>query len=76
VLGVVISLSGINAIKVLLVAAILNGIVSVPIMVVLMIMVADPAVMGTFVARRRLKTLGWLATGVMAAAVLAMFALM
>jgi NRAMP (natural resistance-associated macrophage protein)-like metal ion transporter len=76
VLGVAISLSGVNAIKVLLVAAILNGIVSVPIMVILMIMVADPAVMGTFVARRRLKTLGWLATGVMAAAVLAMFALM
>jgi NRAMP (natural resistance-associated macrophage protein)-like metal ion transporter len=76
VLGVAISLSGVNAIKVLLVAAILNGIVSVPIMVILMIMVADPAVMGTFVARRRLKTLGWLATGVMAAAVAAMFVLM
>ena len=76
VLGVAISLSGVNAIKVLLVAAILNGIVSVPIMVILMIMVADPAVMGTFVARRRLKALGWLATGVMAAAVAAMFVLM
>jgi Mn2+/Fe2+ NRAMP family transporter len=62
--------------KALIIAAILNGIVSVPIMVILMLLVADPAVMGQFVARRRLKQLGWLATGVMAAAVTAMFVLM
>lgn len=76
ILGVLIDLSGIDAIKALIVAAIVNGIVSVPIMVILMLMVADPAVMGPFVARRRLKRLGWLATGVMAAAVTAMFLLM
>ncbi|OAI50069.1 iron transporter [Betaproteobacteria bacterium SCGC AG-212-J23] len=76
ILGVIIDLSGIDSIKALIVAAIVNGIVSVPIMVVLMLMVTDPAVMGPFVARRRLKRLGWLATGVMAAAVGAMFLLM
>jgi len=76
ILGVIIDLSGIDSIKALIVAAIVNGIVSVPIMVVLMLMVTDPAVMGPFVARRRLKRLGWLATGVMAAAVSAMFLLM
>jgi NRAMP (natural resistance-associated macrophage protein)-like metal ion transporter len=76
VLGVLIDLSGIDSIKALIVAAILNGIVSVPIMVVLMLLVADPKTMGGFVARRRLKRLGWLATGVMAAAVTAMFVLM
>jgi NRAMP (natural resistance-associated macrophage protein)-like metal ion transporter len=76
VLGVAIDLSGIDSIKALIVAAILNGIVSVPIMVVLMILVANPGVMGTFVARPRLKTLGWIATGVMALAVGAMFVLM
>jgi len=76
VLGVAIDLSGIDSIKALIVAAILNGIVSVPIMVVLMILVANPGVMGTFVARPRLKTLGWVATGVMALAVGAMFVLM
>jgi NRAMP (natural resistance-associated macrophage protein)-like metal ion transporter len=76
VLGVAIDLSGIDSIKALIVAAILNGVVSVPIMAILMLMAANPKVMGTFVARRRLKRLGWLATGVMAAAVAGMFALM
>jgi NRAMP (natural resistance-associated macrophage protein)-like metal ion transporter len=76
VLGVAIDLSGIDSIKMLIWAAILNGIVSVPIMVILMLLVADPKTMGTFVARRRLKTLGWLATSVMAVAVGAMFVLM
>jgi NRAMP (natural resistance-associated macrophage protein)-like metal ion transporter len=76
VLGVLIDLSGVDSIKVLLWAAIINGVVSVPIMVLLMILVADPHVMGPFVARRRLKRLGWLATGIMAVAVGAMFILM
>ena len=38
--------------------------------------VADPKTMGPFVARARLKSLGWLATSVMAVAVGAMFVLM
>ena len=76
VLGVLIDLSGVDSIKALLWAAIINGVVSVPIMVILMILVADPQTMGPFVARRRLKRLGWLATGVMALAVGAMFALL
>jgi Mn2+/Fe2+ NRAMP family transporter len=62
--------------KALLWAAIINGVVSVPIMIILMLMVVDPAVMGPFVARRRLRRLGWLATAVMAAAVAAMLALL
>ena len=76
VLGAVIDLSGIDSIKALVWAAIVNGVVSVPIMAVLMILVADARTMGTFVARTRLKRLGWAATGVMAMAVTAMFALM
>ena len=75
ILGVVIDLAGIDSIKALLWAAILNGVVSVPIMVVMMLLAARPAVMGTFVIRRRLKILGWLATAVMAAAVVTMFVL-
>jgi len=76
VLGVAIDLSGIDSIKMLLWAAIINGVVSVPIMVVMMILVADQKTMGPFVARPRLKSLGWLATSVMAVAVGAMFVLM
>jgi NRAMP (natural resistance-associated macrophage protein)-like metal ion transporter len=76
VLGVAIDLSGIDSIKALLWAAILNGVVAVPIMAVMMLLAVRPAVMGPFVIRRRLKLLGWLAVAVMALAVAAMFVLM
>jgi NRAMP (natural resistance-associated macrophage protein)-like metal ion transporter len=75
-LGVAIDLSGVDSIKMLLWAAIVNGVIAVPIMAVMMLLVAKPAVMGRFTVGRRLRTLGWLATGVMATAVVAMFAVM
>jgi NRAMP (natural resistance-associated macrophage protein)-like metal ion transporter len=76
VIGVSIDLAGVDSIKALIVAAILNGIVSVPIMAILMLLATNRAVMGGFVAKGRLKLLGWLATAVMAAAVLGMFVLL
>jgi NRAMP (natural resistance-associated macrophage protein)-like metal ion transporter len=75
VLGVLIDLSGIDSMKALIGAAILNGVVSVPIMAVMMLLAAKPAVMGPFVVTGRLKVLGWFAVGVIAAAVAAMFLL-
>jgi len=75
-LGVAIDFSGVDSMKMLLWAAILNGVISVPIMAVMMLLAVKPAVMGPFVIKRRLKVLGWLATAVMAAAVVAMFALL
>jgi Mn2+/Fe2+ NRAMP family transporter len=65
-----------DSIKALVLAAILNGVVSVPIMAILMLLAGNRRVMGTFVVGRRLKWLGWLATGVMAVAVTTMFLLM
>ena len=76
VLGALIDLSGIDSIKALVWAAIVNGVVSVPIMVIMMVLVGDGRTMGPFVAKDRLKRLGWLATGVMGVAVAAMFVLM
>ena len=75
VLGVAIDFSGVDSMKMLLWAAVVNGIISVPIMAVMMLLAVKPAVMGQFVISRRLKLLGWLATAVMAAAVAAMFVL-
>jgi NRAMP (natural resistance-associated macrophage protein)-like metal ion transporter len=75
VVGVVIDLSGVDSIKALIWSAIANGVVSVPIMAVMMIMAAAPAIMGPFVVSGRLKLLGWFATAVMAAAVAAMLLL-
>jgi Mn2+/Fe2+ NRAMP family transporter len=71
--GVAISLSPINPIKALYWSAVINGVISVPIMAVMMLMAARTDVMGRFVVTRRLKWLGWMATGMMALAVLAMF---
>ena len=76
VLGVLIDLSGVDSMKALLWAAMVNGVVSVPIMAVMMLLAVNPAVMGPFVITLRLKLLGWFAVGVMAAAVAAMFALL
>jgi len=74
-LGVAIDFSGIDSIRMLLWAAMVNGVISVPIMAVMMLLAVKPAVMGPFVIGTRLRALGWLATAVMAAAVAAMFVL-
>jgi NRAMP (natural resistance-associated macrophage protein)-like metal ion transporter len=71
--GLAIDFLGIDPIKALLWAATLNGVVSVPIMIVMMLLATRREVMGAFVIRPRLQALGWAATAVMAIAVVAMF---
>ena len=73
-IGIFINFVGLDPIKALFWAAVLNGIVAVPLMVVIMIMARQRRVMGSFVVPRPLWAMGWLSTGVMAAAVAAMFA--
>ena len=75
-LGVAIDFYGADSIRMLVWAAMVNGIIAVPIMGVMMLLAAKPAVMGPFVIGARLKALGWLATAVMAAAVVAMVVLL
>jgi Mn2+/Fe2+ NRAMP family transporter len=53
-------------------AAVVNGVIAVPIMAVMMLLGSRAAVMGRFVIGPRLRALGWFATGVMATAVTAM----
>ena len=74
-IGAGIGISEIDPIHALYWAAVINGIVSVPIMIVMMRMASRRDVMGPFVVTRRLKWLGWAATTVMAAAVALMLAL-
>jgi NRAMP (natural resistance-associated macrophage protein)-like metal ion transporter len=73
--GLAIDFLGVDPIKALLWAATLNGVVSVPIMIVMMLLATNPRVMGVFVIRPRLRILGWAATAVMTIAVVAMFVL-
>jgi Mn2+/Fe2+ NRAMP family transporter len=70
--GVAVGFTPINPIKALYWSAVINGVISVPIMVVMMLMAARRDIMGELVVTRRLKMLGWLATAVMAIAVIAM----
>jgi NRAMP (natural resistance-associated macrophage protein)-like metal ion transporter len=75
-LGVAIDFYSADSIRMLVWAAMVNGIIAVPIMGVMMLLAAKPAVMGPFVISGRLKALGWFATAVMAAAVVAMVVLL
>jgi NRAMP (natural resistance-associated macrophage protein)-like metal ion transporter len=73
VIGFGLGFTGIDAIHMLVWSAVLNGIVAVPIMVMMMVIVSDVQLMGRFKARSLLIGLGWLGTALMAIAVLALF---
>src|SRR5580692_4139319 len=72
VIGFALGFTGIDAIHMLVWSAVLNGIVAVPVMAMMMIIVANPKVMGRFKARSWLVALGWLGTALMAVAVAAL----
>ena len=72
-IGVGLCFTPIDPIKALYWNAVINGVISVPIMVVMMLMAVRPDVMGRFVISFRLKVLDWVCTAVMAIAVIAMF---
>ena len=72
--GALINFSPLDPIRALIFSAVVNGVAAVPIMVMIMHMASRRAVMGEFALKWWLKTLGWLATAVMAAAAVGMFA--
>lgn len=72
VLGVALNFSPIEPIRALYWSAVLNGVVAVPVMVVMMFMTMRPAIMGRFTLPRLLLVVGWLATAAMAATVVAL----
>ena len=73
VIGIALGFTAIDPIKALYWSAVINGVISVPIMVLMMLMAVRPEIMGQFVITIRLKILGWLATLMMSVAVCAMF---
>lgn len=73
-IGVLINFVGLNPIRALFWSAVINGVVAVPLMVVIMLIAMRPDVMGRLVLPRPLWTMGWLCTAVMAVAVGIMFA--
>ena len=71
--GVILCFSPIDPVKELFWAAVLNGVIAVPIMAVMMLLASNTRTMGAYVIGPRLRWLGWIATVAMAATVIAMF---
>jgi Mn2+/Fe2+ NRAMP family transporter len=71
--GVILCFTPTDPVRELFWAAVINGVIAVPIMAVMMLLASRPETMGANVIGRRLRWLGWLATAAMAAAVIAMF---
>ena len=72
--GMILNFTPINPIKALYWTAVINGVVSVPVMVIMMMMSGRDRIMGEFTVKGWLRALGWCATGIMAVAVVAMVA--
>ena len=70
--GVLLCFAPIDPVKQLFWAAVINGVIAVPIMAVMMVLASRVATMGVHVIGARLRWLGWAATTAMAATVVAM----
>jgi NRAMP (natural resistance-associated macrophage protein)-like metal ion transporter len=75
-LGAVLNFTPISPMRALFWSAVINGVVAVPVMACMMLMSGRRRVMGPAVASGTLRFMGWLATAVMAASVVAMFVTM
>ena len=72
-IGVALCFTAIDPIKALYWSAVINGVISVPIMVLMLLMASRTEIMGKFTLNPALKLMGWLCAVVMAVAVIAMF---
>ncbi|MCB5207008.1 NRAMP family divalent metal transporter [Methylovorus mays] len=70
--GVIFCFTPMDPVKELFWAAVINGIISVPIMVVMMLLASRVSIMGPHVISPRLRWLGWAATAAMAVTVVGM----
>jgi len=76
IIGAALAFSSVNTIQALFWSAVINGVIAVPVMVIMMLLAVNAGVMGRFVIGRTMRILGWCATVAMAAAVIAMLATM
>jgi Mn2+/Fe2+ NRAMP family transporter len=71
-LGAALNFSPVSPIKALYWSAVINGLVAVPVMIVMMLLSGDSKIMGRFGITGPLRAMGWIATLVMAAAAVAL----
>jgi NRAMP (natural resistance-associated macrophage protein)-like metal ion transporter len=72
--GVALNFTHLDPMRALVWSAEINGVIAVPIMVIMMLLASREDIMGRFVIRPRLRGLGWAATVVMAVTVVGMIA--
>lgn len=72
-LGMALDFVGFEAVKMLFWSAVINGILSPPLIVIIVLLTSDRAVMGKWVNPPWLRWLGWITAAVMAAAAAGMF---
>jgi NRAMP (natural resistance-associated macrophage protein)-like metal ion transporter len=73
-IGLALTFLGLNPIRALFLSAVVNGVVAVPLMVVLMLLSENKRIVGKFRLPSHLRIGGWIATAVMLAASLAFLA--
>jgi Mn2+/Fe2+ NRAMP family transporter len=71
-LGAALNFSPVSPIKALYWSAVINGLVAVPVMIVMMLLSGDSKIMGRFGITGPLRAMGWIATLVMAGAAVAL----
>jgi Mn2+/Fe2+ NRAMP family transporter len=71
--GLLIQYSPISPMKALFWSAVINGIVAVPLLVVIVLIASSKSVMGAFTASRTIVILGWITVAVMGLAAVLMF---
>jgi Mn2+/Fe2+ NRAMP family transporter len=67
-LGIALNYAGLNAIKLLFTAAVINGVLAPPLILIVLLLTSDRTVMGDAVTSRTVALLGWLAFAVMVVA--------
>ncbi len=76
IIGLILNYAGFNAVKMLFWAAVLNGVLAPPLIVLVVLLTCNKKIMGNRTNPPLLKWLGWITAVIMAAAAIAMFATM
>ena len=71
-LGLALDFVGFDAVKMLFYAAVLNGVLAPPLIVLVILLTANPKVMGSRVSSRSLRYIGWATAVIMTAAAIGM----
>ncbi|MGA7414789.1 MAG: divalent metal cation transporter [Bryobacteraceae bacterium] len=74
-LGLALNYAGFNAVSMLFWAAVLNGVLAPPLIVLVVLLTSNPTIMGEGANSKWLALLGWITVAVMAGATCAMFAM-